>query len=844
MKSGKIGLLFLLVLVVLVSNNLILFRNFQTVRDHHASVARTHLILKEIGEIVSSVRELESVGRGYLLEQDPSFLRDLARAKDEVWSHFASLNAATRGKAEQTTALTEIRNLLEERIRLVDSNIDLARAQGTAGVARLNVVLTGKRLMDRLRIRLNSLVSVEEGALAARTAAVTRSSALVTFTLIASGVVNFLLALMAFWLVRRQLEYQARMIDEQRRKGWIQAGLAKVAQITAGQIQPRAVAEKTLDLISEILNVPAGNFFLYSGGRLKRFATCGGQTSEPEAMDVSYGIGESLIGAAAQRGERIQEVREVPDDYFPIASSLGSATPHNLVFVPLRFEERLLGVMELAMFHPLQGRERELLEQIQERVAVSMNSALARERQQELLEETQRQAEELQAQQEELRTSNEELEQQTSALLRSQEKLQTQQEELRQINEELEAQTRTLERQQAIVSERNTELERANQYKSEFLAKMSHELRTPLNSMLILSSLLQENKDGNLSEQQREFASTIHDAGSDLLTLINDILDLAKMEARKLVLRPQTFSIQSLCDQLNLQFGPLFTKKGLDFQVDLDPATPQAMFSDRQRIEQVLRNFTSNALKFTEKGQVRLQVRMAPDQADTLWFSVQDTGVGIPESQKLKIFEAFEQADGSISRKYGGTGLGLTISRELAGLLQGRIFVSSVENQGSTFTLEVPLRIKGVARGQTHGPPTPVPGSSPQPVSPAAVEAPPGPAAPVRGEVERLVAQALGESRGRTVLIVEDDLVFRRAAEDAARAHGFAPISVGDGETALDVLRQHLPSAILLDIKLPGVSGLSVLETVKQTPQWRHIPVHMISALEYQMSAMRLGAMG
>jgi CheY-like chemotaxis protein/signal transduction histidine kinase len=418
---------------------------------------------------------------------------------------------------------------------------------------------------------------------------------------------------------------------------------------------------------------------------------------------------------------------------------------------------------------------------------------------------------------------------------------------LRVNNEELEQQARSLESQQEALAGKNRELEitqddlkrkaedleRSSAYKSEFLAKMSHELRTPLNGLLILSTLLIENKEKNLTDQQKQFARSIQSAGNDLLTLINDILDLAKVEAKKLTIRRETFTLGSLFQQMKLTFEPQTKAKNLEFKTALTSEFENiSVHTDRQRLEQILRNFLSNAVKFTEKG--HLEMRASLDQkAKMVEITVADTGIGVPENKRGLIFEAFEQADSSTSRNYGGTGLGLTISRELAHLLGGEIKLKSQEGKGSEFTIRLPMDAEGTTVPQDRQLEAPRPRAD-------------GPMGQQPNEIVRAKPVVLPNITpdSKTILIVEDDDGFRQSIVEVTRSYGFTPIEAADGESALAILDQHAPSAILLDIKLPGISGLGILEMIKQMPQLRHIPVHMISGLEHQQSALRMGALG
>ena len=493
-------------------------------------------------------------------------------------------------------------------------------------------------------------------------------------------------------------------------------------------------------------------------------------------------------------------------------------------------------MVELGFFRTLQAEDLELMSRLSESLGVAIRSSRDRTRLEELLEETQRQGEELQTQQEELRVSNEELEVQARSLKESQAQLESQQAELEQTNSQLEEQTQLLEHQrdelataQTVLGEKAADLERANQYKSEFLANMSHELRTPLNSSLILSKILADNRSGNLTAEQIKFAQTISSAGNDLLAIINDILDLSKIEAGKVELVPETVVVARVMDNLVKTFQPVAQNKGLGFEATVATHAPERLETDAQRLGQILKNLISNALKFTETGRVSL--RAAAGSNDTLRFEVEDTGIGISEHQREIIFEAFRQADGSTHRRYGGTGLGLTISRDLARLLGGDISVQSRPGAGSIFTLTLPLTFK------TPLQPRPVLPTAPAPATPAAAAR-----IPVPPQVEDDSARLKPDSR--LILIVEDDPPFATILRDLAHELGFQCIVTHTANDALAAVATYRPKAILLDMNLPDYSGLGVLDQLKRNPQMRHIPVHVVSVADYSQQALAMGAIG
>ncbi|MET0656829.1 MAG: response regulator, partial [Steroidobacteraceae bacterium] len=495
--------------------------------------------------------------------------------------------------------------------------------------------------------------------------------------------------------------------------------------------------------------------------------------------------------------------------------------------------------------------DRELLELVAESIGIAVRSAKDRTRLEELLDETQRQSQELQAQQEELRVSNEELQEQGHILKESQARLEAQQAELEQTNSQLEEQALMLETQrdelsraQNILQEKATELERSNQYKSEFLANMSHELRTPLNSTLILARLLADNKGGNLTAEQVKFAQTISGAGNDLLALINDILDLSKIEAGKIEIRAEPVHVARTLETLHKSLQPMAQEKGLNFSVSTAADASEQMRTDAQRLGQILKNLLSNALKFTQQGEVSLH--FSPGPGETVLFAVRDTGIGIPSDQQEVIFEAFRQADGSTHRKYGGTGLGLSISRDLARLLGGDITVQSTPGQGSTFILSLPVNYQGPAetRRRESSAATVVATAprhvlAPPPVQSMALPSPrPLPSPLVDDDRDHLKTGA------RVILAVEDDTRFAAILRDLAHELDFQCIITHSADAGLAAAALYVPSAILLDMNLPDHSGLGVLDQLKRNPLTRHIPVHVISVADYSQEALELGAVG
>jgi HAMP domain-containing protein/CheY-like chemotaxis protein len=692
--------------------------------------------------------------------------------------------------------------------------------------------------------------------------------------------------------------------EKNNEQDWLKTNLAKFSRMMQGQKDLEAVSKLIMSELTPLVSAHHGTFYIMEDENttpvLKLIASYA--YKERKHVGARFHLGEGLVGQSALEKKPIL-LTNVPDDYIRITSGLGEAPPRNILVLPVLFEGEVKAVIELASFLPFSQIHQLFLDQFAESVGVVINMIAANMRTAELLEqsqgltlELQSQSEELRKQQEELKRSNAELEAQATTLRTSEELLKDQQEELQQVNEELEEKASLLAEQNRKVESKNEEVESArlaleekadqlalsSKYKSEFLANMSHELRTPLNSLLILARLLGENKDGNLSPKQVEFAQTILTSGSDLLNLINDVLDLSKVEAGKMDVNPTDVRMSDVKDFVERSFDALAEQKGLSFNVELNPDLPQAIFTDGGRLQQVLKNLLSNAFKFTQEGSVTLTVRKAErgrrfqnsaleSASEVIAFAVADTGIGIPKDKQRLIFEAFQQADGTTSRKFGGTGLGLSISREIARLLGGEIRVESSENQGSTFTLFLPARfVPRPDAPQRISPDTSEYASQSrqqlyqsrgQGVQPTAAQIRSsmarrdqrrrptgGDAVQYRPERRAMPQTVIDDDRenieegDRTVLVIENDQNFAKVLLDMARDKGYKAVVELDGEAGLMAAREIRPDAITLDIDMPGMNGLEVLDRLKRDPETRHVPVHIISGMEKKGEGLKAGA--
>ncbi|MGA9382309.1 MAG: response regulator, partial [Phormidium sp.] len=659
---------------------------------------------------------------------------------------------------------------------------------------------------------------------------------------------------------------------------WLKTNLAKFTRMLQGQRDLETVSKLILSELAPLVSAQHGVFYLMENGEnhltfLKLLSTYAYR--ERKNLANRFHLGEGLVGQCALEKERIL-ITEVPGDYIKINSGLGEAPPLNAVVLPVLFEGQVTAVIELASFRRFSEIHLTFFDQLTESIAIVLNTIAASMRTEELLKQSQSLAEELRSQQKELTETNQRLEQQAKTLQASEELLKRQQEQLQQTNEELEEKAELLAAQKREVERKNREIEQArisleekaeqlaltSRYKSEFLANMSHELRTPLNSLLILARLLTDNGEGNLSAKQVEYARTIYSAGNDLLGLINDILDLAKIESGTMSVEVNQTLFTELQNHVDRNFRQIAQDKKLDFILQFDAGLPRGIYTDSKRLQQILKNLLANAFKFTEKGQVSLNVRVAnqgwsSDIASlnhanmVIAFAVIDTGIGIPPEKQQIIFEAFQQADGTTSRKYGGTGLGLSISREIARLLGGEIKLISEVGKGSTFTLYLPqtyLSQEGV-KNRRDGedrknrekitPLVSFLGKNTESGEKVNVSQSPTVNMQFR-EIED--DRDLIQPGDRTLLIVEDDLKFARILLDMVKEQGFKGLVATRGDQGLAMAREFKPTAIILDIRLPIMDGWAILDRLKHDPNTRHIPVHIMSVEEGKQRSLQQGA--
>ncbi|SLM28318.1 putative Sensor histidine kinase with ATPase domain [Desulfamplus magnetovallimortis] len=738
-------------------------------------------------------------------------------------------------------------------------------------------------------------------------------------------------------------------------QSWLKNGQAELGGLISREQNIDVLCRKALEFIAGYVGAMVGTLFvkddIFKGFKL--IATYAFKTRKGVAN--RFKAGEGLTGQAALEKKSII-FTEIPEDYIHIESSIGNSVPKSIIVLPIIYEDDVKGVMELGITTFFSEIQIEFLETVTEIIAIAINGAMFNEKLSVLLEQTREQAEELKAQQEELKATNEELEEQTMILKESEEKLQVQQEELQASNEEMEEKTELLQIQkreiqksnealkqkQIEIKEKAKQLELETRYKSEFLANMSHELRTPLNSLLILANMLAENEEENLTQDQIDSAASIYRSGQNLLHLINDILDLSKIEAKKIELNISSFPLKDLGEHCKTEFVHMAKEKGLEFIVVSDDNLPEMITSDMYRLEQILRNLIGNAIKFTDNGQITLHfsrpgsdstnppsVRTSLEPSSAIAISIKDSGVGIPEDQLNTIFEAFKQVDGSIRRRHDGTGLGLSISRELACLLGGEIQVKSKFAQGSIFTIYIPEKVSSEASLSNHSLPNaqiPPGNVNKNYLNDKGYKTPefslnekyPEKSSSEKNYTddrathdkfitqkdqnisfdntkERFTQHDMDEKKRnisgnhtengatdhkvntefrkssdnnnfneyrdieksthssdpttsdrpeKTILIIEDDPEFAKVLSIFFQKHGYHSIACHTGEEGLKHVIDHKPTAIILDIMLPGIDGWAVMNELKSNPDTRHIPVHIMSGHDNTQKGLEKGAVG
>ena len=823
----SLSLLFLVKLLAVVAAAAMAYGALRQTNDASAASSHALEVQRAVLNVNANLIDAETGQRGYLLTGEQMYLDPYNQARSRLAGSLAALRDLVNGNAQTLARADRIASLSEEKINELNETVELRRAGKSEQALALVETNRGKNVMDQIRAE-QDLILQNQNSQFQQSQSSWQRAAKQSFTVaLGSSIVLFVLILISVTLMSR--DYRARELQM-----WVRVGQGRLGQKLQGEQRLETLSERALEFLAGYVDAKVGTLYVQErDGRFRRHAEFA--VPADQRGDVVR-PGDGLLGQAV-RENRVLRIDTLPHGYLTAASSLGAAAPAQLLILPASADGVVHGVLELGFLERVSPHQEELLARVSEQLGVALRSAKDRNRLEELLEETQRQSEELQAQQEELRVANEELIEHGDALRTSQAHLESQQVELEQTNSQLEEQTQMLERQrddlvaaQLALTQKAVELASASEYKSQFLANMSHELRTPLNSTLILARLLADNKPGNLTAEQIKYAQTIASAGTDLLALINDILDLAKIEAGKIDVVVEHIHLGRTLDVLIKTFAPVAQQAGLAFTATLAPGTVDHIDTDSRRLGQILRNLLSNAIKFTPSGGVTLLIASTDE---TVTFEVNDTGVGIAAEQQQVVFEAFRQADGSTHRRFGGTGLGLSISRDLARMLGGDIGVRSAPGKGSVFTLTLPKAYRGKADAE--------PASPPARRRHETTSTAPAPAlAQVGIDDDRTQLQA----DKRLILIIEDDTRFAEILRDLAHENQFQCIVTHTARDGLEAAAKYRPSAIVLDINLPDQSGLVVLDQIKRESALRHIPVHVVSGADHSHEALARGAIG
>lgn len=825
--SQKILIGFVACTFILIGVSIFSYKNNEQFIESNAWVEHTHLVINELTDILNNSIDAESGSRGYIITGDESHLTGFNENKVQAYQHLQKLKTLTSDNPVQQQNLAEVEQKLNERVKHLDEVVALRR-ENVADARTAVLSGKGKRLQDELKQLINHSRDIEYKLLAERKLASENDARNFNLVFAALLVIILIVLIAVYAIIITNLRALKRAEEETENKNWLLTGSSGLNDEIQGEKQIQNLAQDVINQICNYTGARIGAIYLLNEDVLEFTA---GYAFDLNSTYATQPIkpGQGLTGQALLEN-KLLTYKQIPADYAKINSATGSTAVKAVIAAPFTYNGKVKGIIELGTDTDFTTRHTELLKLITENIGIAVNSAQSRTRLKELLEETQAQSEELQSQQEELRQVNEELEEQAQNLKQQQEELQITNEELEEQTQALEAKNQEVEAARRDIEAKTKQLEISSRYKSEFLANMSHELRTPLNSLLILSRDLAENKNHNLTNEQVESAEIINKSGQDLLQLINEVLDLSKIEAGKMNVHAETIALQTIADDLYRNFKHQAENKGLLLSINQDKDIPERITTDVQRLNQILKNLLSNALKFTHSGSI--QVKFSRYGTDRIAISVTDTGIGIPEDKQMAVFEAFQQADGGTSRKYGGTGLGLSISRELAKLLQAEIRLDSKVNTGSTFTVILPVSIADNDDYKQPAANNVVPtGKQPAITNSSYINYP-----TVDDDRNTI------ESNDKVLLIIEDDLKFATVLVAQAHQKGFKCLTAATGEDGLMLAKKYSPQAIILDLELPGIDGHTVLTELKAQASTRHIPVHIMSAEERSLKHIKEGA--
>jgi signal transduction histidine kinase/DNA-binding response OmpR family regulator/CHASE3 domain sensor protein len=875
-------------LLVLMISSTASFISIKSLLNSNFWVNHTQEVIYNLNEGSAIITEAQTSMRGYLITGDEQFVERYNDAETKSNNYFEKVQELTVDNPTQQKQLIELKVLRDSFFKYLNNQIVKKRLGKDAVVFDLNA---GRVMMNDLRAKIKSVENIEQALLKERGENSERYGTYSLVLIVVAFIIAFVISIVFLFrilkdynerlILQNELEkkdketadrivaisaiasnisagnYDIRVGDTQAdalgsvgeslnnmgvslkssfellsQKEWMQTGVASLNNVMLGDKTLQKLSKDVVEFLCNYTNSSAGVLYVLEADEL---VFSGGYSYIPSKNREHIQKGEGLIGQAIVSKELLELKGLSPDD-MQINYALGQIKPTHIVAVPL-VDTRIEGAVELASIYGFSDLQIEFLKTVANNIGIAIKSTQNRKRVMELLEETKSQSEELQAQHTELEAINAELEAQTEKLQASEEELRVQQEELEQTNEELSERSVLLEEKNNEIQKKSEALELTTRYKSEFLANMSHELRTPLNSILLLSRLLSENNNKSMVAEEIEFAKVIQSSGNSLLGLIDEILDLSKIEAGKMDLELLDVSTKEITESLWNMFSHVAKEKNIKFEIIANEA-PIVIKTDKMRLEQILKNLLSNAIKFTDKGSVSLEIKVNTDDDKIICFIVKDTGIGIPLGKQPLIFEAFQQADGSTKRKYGGTGLGLSISRELAKLLRGEIILHSKENEGSTFTLCIPVFGSAVKKGEIETMP---------PLEIVATE---------ENETEKpknkylsaVIPDEIEDDRNsieegdKIILIVEDDINFAKSLLNFTRQKGYKGVVSVRGDYALNFALAYKPVGVLLDIELPIKSGWEVLEELKNNFQTKHIPVHIMSSHKLKQESLLKGA--
>jgi signal transduction histidine kinase/DNA-binding response OmpR family regulator/CHASE3 domain sensor protein len=874
-------------LLVLMISSTASFLSIKSLLNSNFWVNHTQEVIYNLNEGSAIIIEAQTSMRGYLITGDEQFVDRYNDAEIRSNAYFEKVSELTVDNPSQQAQLKELKTQRSNFFKYLNNQIVKKRLGKNSVTFDLN---EGRNMMSDLRAQIKTVESTEQSLLKERNENSERYGTYSIILIVVAFIIAFVISivflirilkdynersLLQSELIKKDKEtaerilaissiasnissgnYDIRVDDNQAdalgsvgeslnnmgvslkssfdllsQKEWLQTGIANLNNVMLGDKTLQKLSKDVIEFVCQYTNSSAGVLYVLEEGEL---FVAGGYSYIPSKNRERIQKGDGLIGQAIISG-KILELKTLSPDNIHINYALGEIKPTHIVAVPL-LDTRVEGAIELASIYGFSDLHLEFLKAVANNIGIAIKSTQNRKRVMELLEETKSQSEELQVQHSELEAINAELEAQTEKLQASEEELRVQQEELEQTNEELSERSVLLEEKNTEIQKKSEALELTTRYKSEFLANMSHELRTPLNSILLLSRLLSENNNKSMVEEEIEFAKVIQSSGNSLLGLIDEILDLSKIEAGKMELEFLDVSTKEITDTLWNLFNQVAKEKGIKFEI-LSKDAPIVIKTDKMRLEQILKNLISNAIKFTEKGTVSLEIKINTDDDKIICFIVKDTGIGIPLNKQPLIFEAFQQADGSTKRKYGGTGLGLSISRELAKLLRGEIILHSTENVGSTFTLCLPVFGSAIHKINVEKIP---------PTEFTEVEEE---KEPVKNRyLSATIPDEIEDDRNlilpgdKVILIVEDDINFAKSLLAFTRQKGYKGIVSVRGDYALNFTLLYKPVGVLLDIELPIKSGWEVLEELKNHSQTKHIPVHIMSSHKLKQESLLKGA--